>query len=223
MRQCPGAGAIRAGPRATMWPAVASVLFPDPPRRIPFHRGLGIALRTGHLVAFGALLGGHIFDVDPSRLVPFLAATIATGAGLMALEMASTCAWLFMGKGMAVVAKLALLAAIPAFWEHRVAILVAAVVVASVGAHMPSRLRHYSFLLGRVVEPPERTPADPAGAAARERRSRVGETEGGYEDEPAPARLPQPLQGVSNPHSGAPGPGLAPERGDRLPEKPPAL
>lgn len=122
------------------------VLFPDPPRRIPAHRAISIALRTAHLASFGTLLGGHVFDVDHSRLLPFLLATIATGAGLMALELASSCAWLFMGKGVAVLLKLLLLAMIPIFWEHRVSILLVVVVIASVSSHMPSRLRYYSFL-----------------------------------------------------------------------------
>lgn len=132
---------------------VTSLLLPDPPRAIPRHRVLGIALRTAHLIAFGTLLGGHVFAVDPPRLVPFLIATITTGGGLMALELASTCAWLFTGAGLAVLVKLALLLAVLAFWEQRVTFLVLVVVVASVGAHMPSRFRHRSFLPGRATTP----------------------------------------------------------------------
>lgn len=126
--------------------ALRTVLLPGPPRRIPAHRALGIALRTAHLMTFGTLLGGHVFEVDPSRLLPLLYGTIVTGAALMALEMASTCAWLFMGKGVAVLVKLLLLSAIPLLWEHRVSMLLVTVAVASVGSHMPYRFRHYSFL-----------------------------------------------------------------------------
>ena len=61
---------------------VRALLFPDPPRRIPRHRALGLTLRTAHLMTFGALLGGHFFDVDPARLLPFLVATIASGGGI---------------------------------------------------------------------------------------------------------------------------------------------
>jgi hypothetical protein len=57
-----------------------------------------LMLFNGRQVTFGALLGGHLFAGDPARLMPFLIATIASGLGLMALELASTCAWLFMGK-----------------------------------------------------------------------------------------------------------------------------
>jgi len=129
------------------------VVCPEPPRVIPAHRLLSVALRTAHLMTFGTLVGGHLFEVDPSRLFPFLVATILSGGGLMALEMASTCAWLFMGKGLAVLAKLLLLASIPLLWEHRVVLLLLVVAVASVGAHMPARFRHYSLLSGEIEEP----------------------------------------------------------------------
>lgn len=116
---------------------------------------VNIALRTAHLTVFGILVGGHVFDVEPSRLLPFLLATIVTGAGLMVLELASTCAWLFMGKGVAILLKLVLLLMVPLFWEHRVALVVAVVVLASVSSHMPSRFRYYCFLSGRRFELPE--------------------------------------------------------------------
>lgn len=131
-------------------------LFPETPRRIPGRRILNVALRTAHLATFGALLGGHLFDVEPARLVPFLWATIASGAALTALEIAATAEWLFMLQGIAVLAKLALLLLVPLFWDQRVALLLAVVVIASVGSHMPARLRHYSLLRGRVLTPPPR-------------------------------------------------------------------
>jgi hypothetical protein len=100
-----------------------------------------VALRTAHLATLGILLGGHAFDVEASRLLPFLLATVASGAGLVALELASTCAWLRVAKGVAVLAKLGLLLAIPLFWEHRTGILLAVVVLASTVLHMPRRFR----------------------------------------------------------------------------------
>jgi hypothetical protein len=136
--------------------ALRALLFPVPPRRIPRHRALGISLRTAHLVTFGALLGGHLFDVESARLQPFLLATIASGLALMALELSSTFAWLFMGQGVAVLIKLSLLLMVPVFWEHRVALLLLTVVVASVGSHMPSRFRHRLVLtsLAHLCAPP---------------------------------------------------------------------
>lgn len=143
-----------------------SLLFPDSPRRIPRHRALGLALRTAHLMTFGALLGGHFFNVDSARLMPFLLATIASGVALLALELASTCAWLFMGKGLMVLAKLFILLMVPFFWEHRVFLLLLTVAVASVGSHMPSRFRH------RCLLPALRQSCPPSAELSSERSSR---------------------------------------------------
>lgn len=139
-------------------------LFPDPQRRIPGRRTLNIALRTAHLATFGALLGGHLFDVDPARLLPFLWATVASGVALTAMEIAATGEWLFMLQGIAVLAKLVLLLLVPLFWDQRVVLLLLVVVIASVGSHMPARLRHYSLLRGRVLTPPPRRESDLAGS-----------------------------------------------------------
>jgi hypothetical protein len=105
-------------------------------------RAASVLLRTAHLGAFAVLLGGHVFDVEPQRLVPWLAATVVTGAGMAALEVGAGVDWLGTGKGLAVLVKLGLLATVPVFWGHRVAILFAVVVVAGVASHMPRRFRH---------------------------------------------------------------------------------
>ena len=62
-------------------------LMPEPPRRIPHERALNVALRTLHLMAFGTLLGGHVWDVAAERLYPMLWLTILSGAALMGLEL----------------------------------------------------------------------------------------------------------------------------------------
>jgi hypothetical protein len=62
-----------------------SWLAPDPPRRLPCGRAFNVALRTLHLGAFGMLLGGHVFDVQPERLLPALGLTVLSGAGLVGL------------------------------------------------------------------------------------------------------------------------------------------
>lgn len=123
-----------------------ALLLPEPPRRVRGHRALSIALRTAHLAAFGILLGGHVFDVPETRLVTALAATVASGVGLMLVELAATCAWLGTVKGLAVLGKLGLLLLVPVLWDHRVPLLLAVLVLASVAAHMPARVRHRVLL-----------------------------------------------------------------------------
>ena len=145
---------------------VRAVLLPDPPRRVPGHRGLGVALRTAHLLTFGVLVGGHVFAVEPSRLLPFLLATVASGFALMSLELASTCSWLFTGKGVSVLLKLLLLAMVPVFWEQRVVILMMIVGTAGVTSHMPSRFRHRVLLPFASQNAAERDKGSPLSSAS---------------------------------------------------------
>ncbi len=129
-------------------------------RRIPHERAWNVALRTVHLMAFGLLLGGHAWEVDPARLVLVLWVTVLSGAGLMGLELYQSVHWLFLGKGLMVLAKLALLSSIPLFWEARLPLLLLVVAMASVGAHMPARFRHYSVLQRRVLLPEPTSPSE---------------------------------------------------------------
>lgn len=135
---------MRAGSsRSRAWLAA---LFPDPPRTIPHARLLNISCRTVHLAGFSLLLGGHAWGVEAHRLLPALWVTILSGVTLMALESHASARWLFEGRGLMVVLKLGLLLVVPFAWEHRLPLLLAVVVIASVGSHMPARFRHASLL-----------------------------------------------------------------------------
>ncbi len=141
-----------------------SILFPDPPRLVPCERALNIALRTAHLMTLSILLGGHVFGVAPHRLILYLYLTIASGASLIALELYRSCRWIYLGKGVMVILKLGLLIAAGIWWEQRVLFLLLVVVLGSVGSHMPSRLRYYSVLHGRVITDPSPTRLPEAGS-----------------------------------------------------------
>lgn len=127
------------------------VLFPDPPRPLPYARAISIALRTAHIAAVGILLGGHAFEVPSAHLLPWLSLSIISGAGLIGLELYSSCKWLYQGKGVLVMLKLLLIAAVAVFWEQRLWLLLAALVIGSVGSHMPGRFRYYSVIHRRVI------------------------------------------------------------------------
>ena len=127
-------------------------LFPDPIRSLPHARVWNIAFRTAHIAATGILLGAHVFDVAEERLWTILFSSILTGVGLIGIEAYPSCRWFYQGRGVMVLIKLALLCSIPFFWEYRVPILLVVVVVASVGSHMTSRFRYYSFVHRRVLD-----------------------------------------------------------------------
>ena len=135
------------------WPKLA----PEPARAFRSERGWSIALRTAHIIAFSVVLGGYFWGIEPVRLVPAFVLTIQTGCGLAGLELYKSLHWLFLGKGLVVLVKLVLLAWLPFAGDAALPLLLAVVVLASVGAHMPSRYRHYSVLLRRVVRLPPKS------------------------------------------------------------------
>jgi hypothetical protein len=121
-----------------------------------YARATRTALRTAHVIAAAALYGGHVFDVAAERLVPALAATLATGAVFMAFEIIRAPVWCVQVRGVATYAKLALVASVAVLSEWRVLLLTVAVVIGVVTSHMPGRWRYRSFLHGRVVGPQEK-------------------------------------------------------------------
>ncbi len=137
---------------------LSTILFPATPRRIPHERWINIAVRTAHLTTSSILLGGHVFAVSADRLILSLYLTIASGVGLVLLELYTSCRWIYLGKGALVILKLALLIAAGVWWEERVVFLLLVVLIGSVGSHMPARFRYYSLIHGRVISDPVQMP-----------------------------------------------------------------
>jgi predicted alpha/beta hydrolase len=121
------------------------------PRPLPGVRPLRTTLRTAHLIAFGALYGGHIYGLPAERLHAAVFATVGTGAAFMALEMYRTPFWLVQIRGLATVAKIILVASVAVLWDVRVWLLTAAIIIGSVSSHMPGRYRYYSILHRRAI------------------------------------------------------------------------
>jgi len=105
---------------------------------------LNVGCRTGHLVAVSALVGGTLWGVDAERLGLSLWLAVGSGLGLVVLESQARPSWLVEGRGLAVIGKLGLLALAPYVGRHQGLLLVGVVIVASVGAHLPRSLRHWS-------------------------------------------------------------------------------
>ncbi len=120
--------------------------------KVPCARTWNIVLRTAHIAMFSALVGGHVFDVGKAELLPWLYATLFTGATLILIEAFPRWCWFYQGRGLATIAKLVLLAIIPWAWDYRVPVLFAVIVIASVSSHMPGRYRYYSVIHRRVLE-----------------------------------------------------------------------
>ncbi len=122
-----------------------------PRREVRGARWVRTSLRTLHIAAVGALYGGHVYGVEPARLVPALAGVLASGGALALFEIWRAPVWLVQVRGVATFAKLALMAAAGALWELRVPLLTLALVIGSVSSHMPGRWRYHSVVHGRVI------------------------------------------------------------------------
>ena len=114
-------------------------------------RSLNIALRTAHIGAMGILLGGHAFNLPPERLIVSLWLTVGTGLALAAVEAGPRLLWFHQGRGLVTLTKLVLICVVPLAWDYRLSILLAVVVLGSVGSHMSARYRYYSVLRGEVI------------------------------------------------------------------------
>lgn len=114
-------------------------------------RALNIALRTAHIGSMGVLLGGLVFEVAFESLERTLWLTVGTGLALAVVEAGARLTWLHEGRGLMTLFKLALLCTVPLVRDYRLPLLLAVVVVASVGSHMPRRFRHYSLLRRKVL------------------------------------------------------------------------
>jgi hypothetical protein len=121
------------------------------PRPVPGVRLLRTGLRTAHLIATGALYGGHVYGVEAERLLPALLAVIATGGAFLGLEVYRSPIWLVQVRGVATFVKLVLVACVAPFWELRVPLLTLAVIIGGVTSHMPGRWRYHSVPHGRVI------------------------------------------------------------------------
>jgi hypothetical protein len=100
--------------------------------------------RTVHLIAIAGLVGGHMFGAPLTPLRPLLYLSIITGAAMCALEAYPNWHSFYEGWALMLWLKLAVLALVPVFWNARKPILIVALVIASVGSHMPRALRHWT-------------------------------------------------------------------------------
>jgi hypothetical protein len=110
----------------------------------PLPRLLNVGCRTVRLVGVALLVGGVAWNVDPGRLAPALWLTLASGAALLGLEVATGGAWLLEARGLLVMGELGLLLLLPWAEQWRAELPIAVAVIASMGAHAPRRIRHAS-------------------------------------------------------------------------------
>jgi hypothetical protein len=114
-------------------------------------RGLNVAARTAHLLAVAVVAGGVFFGTGIEPLRPWIAATAASGAALLALEASHSRHWIYQGSGLAVLAHLGAAGLIAVDGLGRPGA-VAALVIGAVGSHLPRSVRRWSLRHRRMVD-----------------------------------------------------------------------
>lgn len=126
-------------------------LFPWPPRDLRWARPVQVALRSVHVAAMAVVLGGLAFDVADARLHAAGMVTVASGLGLLAVEVARTGVYLYTLAGAVTIGKLALLGLGAASPAERFELYLAATLLAAVASHASWRWRHWSLLDRKVL------------------------------------------------------------------------
>jgi hypothetical protein len=132
--------------------ALQTALFPKEPRKLTWGRPFQVGLRTVHIVAMAMVLGGLARGGTHETLRTWIWTTVLSGVLLLALDLWKSCLFLTQGAGVAVLLKLALLGLGNLFPGARLEWYLAGTALASIGSHMVSSWRHFSFLEWRVVE-----------------------------------------------------------------------
>jgi hypothetical protein len=111
----------------------------------------GITARTAHILVTSIYLGGRVWDVPAEQLRVWRYLTIVTGVALLVSETRHGRNWLHQGRGLTTMAHVGVL--IPGqLWPGLAkAAPVAAMVIGSLGSHLPKSLRKWSLLRGRVM------------------------------------------------------------------------
>lgn len=115
-------------------------------------RFCNIAVRTAHIIATGILVGGHCFAVAPDLLLPWLYATVASGAVLILLEAYPSWQWHREARGWMVMTKIAVMCLVLWLWEYRVIWLLTVIVIGSIGSHMPRQYRYFQVIPWRRID-----------------------------------------------------------------------
>ncbi len=127
---------------------LAAWIFPEVPRDFPGRRGLKIFLRSFHVLLVAVLVGGSILEVETALLRAWLVGALASGLLIFLLDLHESGAFLLQVRGVVVLAKIGLLAALPWLGAWQPWVLGGLVVVSVLSSHAPSRVRYLAVAGG---------------------------------------------------------------------------
>jgi len=125
-----------------------ALVFPARPRTLAGRRGLKISLRAVHALCAGVLVGGLLLAVEAERIGPWIVGTAISGLAILFLDLHESGAFLVQTRGLVVMGKIALLAALPLLGASRPLLLTVALLISVVSSHAPSSVRYF-LVIGR--------------------------------------------------------------------------
>ena len=119
--------------------------------RVSAERLAGISVRTAHILVTSVYLGGRLWDVPTEKLRVWRYLTTVTGVALLVSETRHSRNWPHQGRGLTTMAHVGVLVPGHLFPPLVKAAPVAAMLIGSVGSHLPRSLRKWSLLRGKVM------------------------------------------------------------------------
>ena len=101
-----------------------------------------VFVRAVHLVGAGALLGGYLFGVERSMMLPYVGIAAMSGLVLIGTEFARHRELYREVAGWSTIVKLLILLTFPLFPDSAGLLMILVFLIAAIGAHLPRRYRH---------------------------------------------------------------------------------
>ena len=118
----------------------------------PGARAIALVLRTAHVLTMAVFVGGVFAATPDASIRVWRLLAFATGAALLASELSHGRQWIYQGRGVVALAHVGVLALLGVGGVDDRYVCVAALVIGSIGSHMPRSLRKWSFRHGRVLD-----------------------------------------------------------------------
>lgn len=126
-------------------------MTPEEAPRVSAERLAGITVRTAHIIVTSIYVGGRLWDVPSEKLRVWRYLTTATGVMLLISEAGHSRNWPHQGRGLTTLAHIGAL--LPGHVDPKLAKAspVAAMLIGSVGSHLPRSFRKWSVVHGKVM------------------------------------------------------------------------
>ncbi len=114
--------------------------------RLSAERLAGITIRTAHIAVTSVYLGGRVWGVPAEKLRLWRNLTTATGVALLISETRHSPNWAHQGRGLTTMAHIGALLPGHVWPQLAKAAPVAAMLIGSLGSHLPRAIRKWSLL-----------------------------------------------------------------------------